>query len=506
MSKRLVVSAPVLEGKDAAGVPDDKLKAVRAVYDILGGDRNESGDLVHAIPNRRFGKGKARILRKLVLVAIAKNAKADGSNSWPSLETVASRCLVTTRAVRNTINWLVKHRLLKVAFKAAPTSKFGRTNRYTILFPKPKKKASKHPEQSFPGAQESTRNNGEEHPEQWSIAPGNRTSAKRPSERPIIERPVETPLIPLKGGDTEIAPAPSEGKVLNLTQEEGFNLPVPQKKSGRRSNGSTDQRFQPIVNHYLKRLQEVVGVEGRLDGGDGKNLKALLRQHDSTPVGEITRWLDNAFDSTEQFPLKRGFRMTEFCRHFEKYVQGPLVKGRAAGRYAGSESPPVPRWDGPYMEKMARERDEANAKAGESQQSPLASPETDVAQLAAELYEIGGQTFPYPRLAPLLDRFTAAELSGAYPEFVANRDDFQMKQAVKEFCEGGAESIILAQRKRAEDARQMVLMQQRVQQEQAAESAKLAEAQKEEEEQAKKSQRELDRLLSGSSVECPATQ
>jgi len=160
----------------AGSVLDDKLKAVRAVYDILGGDRNESGDLVDAIPSRCFGKQKARILRKLILVAIAKNANADGSKAWPSLETIARRCLVTTRAVQRTIRWLVKHRLLKVQSKGAPTSKFGRTNLYTILFPKPK--------EGFEAPGNESSKCSSKHLEQWNGAPGNESSNDRPLERP----------------------------------------------------------------------------------------------------------------------------------------------------------------------------------------------------------------------------------------------------------------------------------------------------------------------------------
>jgi hypothetical protein len=81
-----------------------------------------------------------------------------------------------------------------------------------------------------------------------------------------------------------------------------------------------------------------------------------------------------------------------------------------------------------------------------------------------------------------------------------------MKQAVKDFCEGGAESIILTQRRRTADARQVALMQERVQQEQAAESAKADEELQAREEFNKRSQQELENLLSGDAVECPATQ
>jgi hypothetical protein len=108
-----------------------------ALRDVVGGDRNKSGSLIHAIPSERFGTDRGRLLRKLVL--IAKSSDRDGTNAWPSMETIARRCLVSIEAVRKAINWLVTHGLLAVESKAAPitTSKFGRPNRYTILFPEP---------------------------------------------------------------------------------------------------------------------------------------------------------------------------------------------------------------------------------------------------------------------------------------------------------------------------------------------------------------------------------
>jgi hypothetical protein len=169
------------------------------MLDVMGGQRSASGDLVHMIPPERFGQGKARILRKMVLLAIAASANPDGTNAWPSRETIAQRCLVTVRGAAKVIDWLVRNKLLKVESKAAPTSKYGRTNRYTILFPKTRKmerKASRHreievhSEQKTPGTTEaSTRNNSQEHEEQMNMAPGNGSSHNRPSLPPSVDRP-----------------------------------------------------------------------------------------------------------------------------------------------------------------------------------------------------------------------------------------------------------------------------------------------------------------------------
>jgi hypothetical protein len=176
-----------------------KPKAISAMLDVMGGRRSPSGDLVHEIPPERFGKGKARILRKMVLLAIAANANPDGTGSWPSRETIAGRCLVTVRAVAKAINWLVRHKLLKVESKAAATSKYGRTNIYQILFPKARsreRKASEHKEmevhsrETTPGTTgPSTGNNSHEHEEQMNLAPGNGSSYNLPFVPPSVDRP-----------------------------------------------------------------------------------------------------------------------------------------------------------------------------------------------------------------------------------------------------------------------------------------------------------------------------
>ena len=107
-----------------------------ALRDVIGGDRDDNHNLVSLIPNERFGKpGKARYLRKLALIAIAKSADADGKNAYPSQETIAERCGASVRSVREAIKWLEENGLLSVELKAKRTSERGWTNRYTILFP-----------------------------------------------------------------------------------------------------------------------------------------------------------------------------------------------------------------------------------------------------------------------------------------------------------------------------------------------------------------------------------
>jgi hypothetical protein len=107
----------------------------RAFRDVMGANRDPAGNLIDAIPPERFGKERARVVRKLVLLAIAKFADPDGSNAWPSRETIAHCCLISREAVRQTINWLADHGLLKVESKAGRSGRHGAPNRYSILLP-----------------------------------------------------------------------------------------------------------------------------------------------------------------------------------------------------------------------------------------------------------------------------------------------------------------------------------------------------------------------------------
>jgi len=87
-------------------------------------------DSLEKIPAEKFGNGQARILRKLLLVAIAKFADADGSNAMPGIETLARICLVSKRTIYRNLEWLRGQGLLTIECKAG---RHG-CNRYTILF------------------------------------------------------------------------------------------------------------------------------------------------------------------------------------------------------------------------------------------------------------------------------------------------------------------------------------------------------------------------------------
>ena len=83
-------------------------------------------------------------------------------------------------------------------------------------------------------------------------------------------------------------------------------------------------------------------------------------------------------------------------------------------------------------------------------------PELD--DLCVKLLEIGGQAFTGKHkaaLARLRVQFPDAEILAAYSAFVADKDDFDMKYAPRDFSEGGAVAFITLQRKRKEETAQV---------------------------------------------------
>jgi len=119
-------------------------------------------------------------------------------------------------------------------------------------------------------------------------------------------------------------------------KKEGEFTPLKEKtvlktKARAKKPRAADRRYQPLVDHYLKRTEELTGTKP-FDAADGKNLRDLLARNPETLLTEITRWLDNAFDSTKTYPLQPGFRMTEFCRQYAKYTRGPLLADQRRGQ------------------------------------------------------------------------------------------------------------------------------------------------------------------------------
>ena len=82
-----------------------------------------------------------------------------------------------------------------------------------------------------------------------------------------------------------------------------------------------------------------------------------------------------------------------------------------------------------------------------------AQPEID--QLLARLYESGGQAFAGKAKATvvrLVNEYGIPDVESAYKEFITNKDEHDMKYAVRDFAEGGAVAIILAQRRRKQES------------------------------------------------------
>lgn len=97
-----------------------RVKAIRSLIDVI-----------EHIPPEVYGKTKARILRRLVHIVMAKFANADGTHVYASLSTIAYLCLVSERAVQDVVKWLVENGLLKYQGKAL----FVQTNEYDLIFP-----------------------------------------------------------------------------------------------------------------------------------------------------------------------------------------------------------------------------------------------------------------------------------------------------------------------------------------------------------------------------------
>ena len=66
---------------------------------------------------------------RLVLLAIADNAADDGTNAWPSIDTLARKTRLDKRTVRRIIVRLEEGSHLRVDYKAGPHG----TNRYAVL-------------------------------------------------------------------------------------------------------------------------------------------------------------------------------------------------------------------------------------------------------------------------------------------------------------------------------------------------------------------------------------
>jgi hypothetical protein len=107
-------------------------KPLRALRDVIGGDRSSDGQLVNRISPARFSKGPTRFLEKLILIAIAKNANPDATGAEIALETLAERCLAGQQSISRALKRM-KGNLLEIGYKQG---RFG-ANTYRILWDEP---------------------------------------------------------------------------------------------------------------------------------------------------------------------------------------------------------------------------------------------------------------------------------------------------------------------------------------------------------------------------------
>ena len=129
-----------------------------------------------------------------------------------------------------------------------------------------------------------------------------------------------------KIGATSTPSTGSEGDIHRTVHKDIHKDSTPAK------NRQADPRHKPIRDHYQKRSQEITGAKAQWDGADGEALNRWLRREHDQSEGSLKGWLDNAFNSTDPYPLRAGFRFTEFERHCAKYARGPLRKGEVASR------------------------------------------------------------------------------------------------------------------------------------------------------------------------------
>lgn len=113
-----------------------------------------------------------------------------------------------------------------------------------------------------------------------------------------------------KGGEPRSPEPKDEPKTLN-------------KRPSRSTKA--DPRFQPIIDHYFARSR-AKAIEPDFDQSDAGALSRWLSSN-KLDLRAILHRLDNAFASTDPYPLKPGFRLREFLSHSAKYAGGPIARG-----------------------------------------------------------------------------------------------------------------------------------------------------------------------------------
>jgi hypothetical protein len=100
-----------------------------------------------------------------------------------------------------------------------------------------------------------------------------------------------------------------------------------------------DSRFGAVKDFYCSEFEKRnPGVKPPFDGGDGKSLSRLLTQQATATAETIVLWLNNAFDSDDVPPIRRGFRLRLFCSHATEFAAGPLRRNPYRDRPANIDT------------------------------------------------------------------------------------------------------------------------------------------------------------------------
>ena len=353
----------------------NKAKPIRAVLDVIGGNRDEQKRLVNKIPPSAFGKGRHRILDKLVLVAIAASANSDGTSSFPSKETLAMRCLVSVRAIDNAIKRLVDRGLLvkeSRGHQVRGTNKH--TNLYTIKFPdleqhelllpvadvetekpaepapepepKPREPLASHWLTSSRGGESNTNNGAEQHEqwreqrEHWSGATRTMEGATRTSiadNRPL-NRPSSVPPGLEESGETALSPDGAR----EAAPEDSPYPKAPCSRVGKKSKSRKRKTNQQLKDDLLQKMLQVSGADvvfldwqlrKVVPVGDKYGVKLYMRAYHrfySKYVGGTSL--------EENFLHRQGGNI--WAETAEQYVRGIIVEDERAQAFAVAQQKP----------------------------------------------------------------------------------------------------------------------------------------------------------------------
>jgi hypothetical protein len=95
--------------------------------------------------------------------------------------------------------------------------------------------------------------------------------------------------------------------------------------SAAKTAANPDGRFQNIVKAYFDGMKKI-GIEPTKDRSDFGALGAWLKNNPNRELESVLASLRHAFVSTDQYPLRPGFRLREFLEHEAKFQRGPLLK------------------------------------------------------------------------------------------------------------------------------------------------------------------------------------